>query len=71
MAIIGRSKAAADLPKPKITFIGWFAWAMWLFVHLFSLISYRNRFKTMINWTTSYLTKDQAMRLIINARSKK
>jgi NADH dehydrogenase len=71
MAIIGRSKAAADLPKPKITFLGWFAWAMWLFVHLFSLISYRNRFKTMINWTTSYFTKDQSMRLIVNANSKK
>lgn len=65
MAIIGRSKAAADLPKPKMHFKGWLAWAMWLFVHLFSLISYRNRFKTMVNWTTSYFTKDQTLRMII------
>lgn len=70
MAIIGRSKAAADLPKPKLSFTGWFAWAMWLFVHLFSLISYRNRFKTMVNWTMSYFSKDQSMRLIVRANSK-
>lgn len=65
MAIIGRSKAAADLPKPRMHFTGWLAWAMWLFVHLFSLISYRNRLKTMVNWTTSYFTKDQTLRMII------
>ena len=65
MAIIGRSKAVADLPKPKISFNGWFAWMMWLFVHLFSLINYRNRIKTMYNWTVAYFTKDQSMRLII------
>lgn len=71
MAIIGRSKAAADLPKPKIHFQGWLAWIMWLFVHLFSLISYRNRIKTMYNWTTSYFTKNQSMRMIIRSNAKK
>lgn len=65
MAIIGRSKAVADLPKPKLNFKGWLAWMMWLFVHLFSLINYRNRLKTMYNWTVAYFTKDQSMRLII------
>ena len=65
MAIIGRSKAVADLPKPKLNFNGWIAWMMWLFVHLFSLINYRNRLKTMYNWTVAYFTKDQSMRLII------
>ena len=65
MAIIGRSKAVADLPKPKLNFNGWLAWMMWLFVHLFSLINYRNRIKTMYNWTVAYFTKDQSMRLII------
>lgn len=65
MAIIGRSKAVADLPKPKLNFNGWIAWMMWLFVHLFSLINYRNRIKTMYNWTVAYFTKDQSMRLII------
>lgn len=65
MAIIGRSKAVADLPRPKKTFKGWIAWMMWLFVHLFSLINYRNRLKTMFNWTLSYFTRDQSLRMII------
>jgi NADH dehydrogenase len=65
MAIIGRSKAVTEIPSPKINITGWLAWAMWLFVHLFSLISYRNRLKTMYNWTIAYLTKDQTLRMII------
>ncbi len=65
MAIIGRSKAVANLPRPKLDITGWLAWMMWLFVHLFSLINYRNRIKTMYNWTTAYFTKDQALRMII------
>lgn len=65
MAIIGRSKAVADLPRPEKTFKGWIAWMMWLFVHLFSLINYRNRLKTMFNWTLSYFTRDQSLRMII------
>jgi NADH dehydrogenase len=65
MAIIGRSKAVADIPKPVVHINGFIAWAMWLFVHLYSLINYRNRIKTMYNWTTSYFTKDQSLRMII------
>lgn len=70
MAIIGRSKAVAEIPSPKMNFKGWIAWAMWLFIHLFSLISYRNRIKTMYNWTIAYFTKDQSLRMIIRAKSK-
>jgi NADH:ubiquinone reductase (H+-translocating) len=72
MAIIGRNKAVAEIPRPKLNFKGWFAWAMWLFVHLFSLINYRNRIKTMYNWTAAYITKDQSLRMIIrpSAREK-
>lgn len=65
MAIIGRSMAVANLPHPKLDITGWLAWVMWLFVHLFSLINYRNRIKTMYNWTTAYFTKDQTLRMII------
>lgn len=70
MAIIGRSKAVADIPKPKLNFKGWIAWMMWLFIHLFALISYRNRLQTMYNWTTAYFTKDQALRMIIRPSIK-
>ena len=69
MAIIGRSKAAADIPKPKMRINGFIAWIMWLFVHLFSLINYRNRIKTMYNWTVAYFTKDQSLRMIIRPKA--
>jgi len=70
IAIIGRSKAVADIPKPKVHISGFVAWIMWLFVHLFSLINYRNRIKTMYNWTLAYFTRDQSLRLIIRPRKE-
>ncbi len=65
LAIIGRSKAVADLTTPNKTFTGWIAWVIWLFVHLFQLINYRNRIKTMWNWTTAYFTQDQSLGMIV------
>lgn len=65
MAIIGRNKAVADLPKPEMHFNGLVAWMTWLFVHLFSLITYRNRVMTLLNWGVAYFTKDQSLRMII------
>jgi NADH dehydrogenase len=70
MAIIGRNKAVADLPKPKMHFNGFIAWLMWLFIHLISLINYRNRLKTFSNWTAAYFTKDQSLRMIIRPTIK-
>lgn len=65
MAIIGRNKAVADLPSPKLHFKGFIAWLMWLFIHLISLINFRNRIKTLYNWMIAYFTKDQSLRMII------
>jgi NADH dehydrogenase len=65
MAIIGRSKAVAEIPKPKIFFKGFIAWAAWLFVHLFSLIDVRNKIKTIFNWMISLFSNDQSMRVIV------
>lgn len=70
MAIIGRNQAVADLPKPKIHMSGYIAWLTWLFVHLLSLISYRNRFNTLYNWTVAYFSKDQSLRMIIRPVDK-
>jgi len=71
MAIIGSNKAVADMPKPKMHFRGFMAWFIWLFVHLFALIDYRNRVRTFYNWSTEYLTKNQDLRLIIRPSRKK
>ena len=65
MAIIGKNKAVVDLPKPKMHFKGFFAWMIWLFIHLISLIAYRNRIKTFYNWMIAYFSKDQSLRMII------
>lgn len=71
MAIIGKNKAVVDLPKPKLHFNGFFAWLIWLFVHLMSLISYRNRIKTFYNWMIAYFSKDQSLRMIIRPEKRK
>ncbi|KIC94122.1 NAD(P)/FAD-dependent oxidoreductase [Flavihumibacter solisilvae] len=65
MAIIGRNKAVADLPKPKLHLKGFIAWFIWIFVHLMSLVNYRNKLRTLYNWTGSYFTRDQSLRMII------
>jgi NADH dehydrogenase len=68
MAIIGRNKAVADLPLSRLHFSGFIAWAMWLFIHLISLINYRNRIKTLYNWMVAYLNKDQSLRFIVRPK---
>lgn len=65
MAIMGRNKAVVDLPKPKLHLNGLIAWMAWLFIHLLSLISYRNRINTLYNWTVAYFARDQSLRMII------
>ena len=71
MAIIGKNKAVADIPKPELHFKGFIAWAMWLFIHLVSLISYRNRVTTFYNWMVAYFSKDNSLRMIIRPEKRK
>ena len=70
MAIIGRNKAVVDLPKPKLHMHGFIAWLAWLFIHLASLITYRNRVRTFWNWMIAYFTKDQSLRMILRPAAK-
>lgn len=71
MAIIGKNKAVVDIPKPKLHFKGFIAWLMWLFIHLMSLIGYRNRIATAWNWMIAYFSQDQSLRMIIRPNKKK
>lgn len=64
MAVIGRNMAVADLP-PNFHFKGFIAYFIWGFIHLISLVHYRNRFTTFYNWVVAYFTRDQALRMII------
>lgn len=70
MAIIGRSKAVVDLPKPKIHFNGIIAWLAWLFVHLMSLSMPRNKVNTIYHWALAYFTKNSSLRMIIKPEKK-
>jgi NADH dehydrogenase len=63
MATIGRNKAVADIGKFKTA--GFFAWIMWLFVHLVSLVGFRNKVIVTLNWFWNYITYDQSLRVII------
>lgn len=63
MATIGRNKAVVDLKSYK--FSGFFAWFVWMFVHLMSLVGFRNRIVVLFNWTYNYINFDKAARLII------
>jgi NADH:ubiquinone reductase (H+-translocating) len=67
MATVGRNKAVVDLKSFK--FQGFFAWFVWMFVHLLSLIGFRNKLFVFINWLVSYFSYDKSNRLII-ARPK-
>ena len=69
MATIGRNKAVVDLPNFK--FQGIFAWFVWMFVHLFSLVGFRNRTVVFINWVYNYIRFDREARLIIRPYKKK
>ena len=62
MATIGRKKAIADLKGFK--FKGFIAWMMWLFLHVFFLIGFRNRLSVMFSWFWAYLTRERSARLI-------
>ncbi len=63
MATIGRNKAVVDLQKVK--FQGLFAWFVWMFIHLISLVGFRNKVITFFNWSYNYFNFDKGVRLII------
>ncbi|CAM3378848.1 NAD(P)/FAD-dependent oxidoreductase [Aequorivita lipolytica] len=68
MATVGRNKAVVDIGK--LHFGGAIAWFLWMFVHLWFLVGFRNRVVTFFNWTYSYINYDRAARLIIRPFKK-
>ena len=69
MATIGRNLAVVDLSHYH--FSGVFAWFLWMFVHLFSLIGFKNRAVVFLNWVYNYIKFDREGRLIIRPYKKK
>ena len=68
LAIISKYKAVADLPK--LFFKGFFAWMVWLFIHIIPLIGFRNKIKLAFSWMWSFITNDPTLRLIIRPEKK-
>jgi len=64
MATVGRNLAVVDIPKPKLHFGGFFAWLIWMFLHLVLILGVKNKIQIFINWMYNYITYDQSLRLI-------
>ena len=62
MATIGKSRAVAQIGS--VTLTGRIAWLTWLFVHVASLIGFRNRVAVLFNWFWSYMFSKREARLI-------
>jgi NADH dehydrogenase len=63
MATIGRNKAVAQIGSFK--FHGMFAWWLWLFVHVMSLVDYRRRALVLFEWAWAYFTWQRRSRVIL------
>jgi NADH dehydrogenase len=68
MATIGRSKAIVEVGKLK--FSGFFAWLVWLVIHIYYLSGFKNKFFVFLNWTWSYLSFKKGARLILSKKWK-
>ncbi|WP_373522292.1 NAD(P)/FAD-dependent oxidoreductase [Aquiflexum sp.] len=66
MATVGKSMAVVDLPF--ISFHGFFAWFVWLFVHLMAILGVKNKLMVLLTWSWKYLSFDPSLRLLIRPR---
>jgi NADH:ubiquinone reductase (H+-translocating) len=72
MATIGRNHAVADLKvfNKEYKTQGFFAWLIWMFIHLISVVGFRNRLVVFLNWMWSYFSYDKGIRLIIGPKKE-
>ena len=68
MATIGKHRAVVDLPF--MSFKGYFAWFVWMFLHLMLILSVKNKLMIFIDWAWNYLTNDSSLRLIFYPRKQ-
>ncbi len=68
LATIGRSAGVADFGR--LRFSGWTAWMLWLCVHIFFLIGFRNRFIVVFEWAWAWLTYQRGSRVIPDTTSE-
>jgi NADH dehydrogenase len=66
MATIGRGSAVADIGRFRLS--GLVAWLIWIFIHIFALIGFRNRIAVMSEWAWAYVTFQRRVRLITGGK---
>jgi NADH dehydrogenase len=71
MATVGRNLAVVDIPKPKLHFGGWFAWMIWMSLHLMLILGVKNRFFVFLNWLYNYFTYDQSLLIFKEFKNQK
>lgn len=64
LATIGRHRAVASFGGGRLRFGGYFAWFLWLFIHIMYLVGFRNRFSVLLQWAYNYLFFERGVRLI-------
>ncbi len=62
LAVIGRNSAVASIGRFRLT--GFFAWLIWLFIHIRYLIEYDNKVLVLTQWAWNYFTRKRGARLI-------
>jgi NADH dehydrogenase len=67
MATVGKNLAVVELPH--FHFQGIFAWFVWMFIHLMSIIGVRNKLMIFMNWAWKYFRYDQSTRLILRPKN--
>jgi NADH dehydrogenase len=63
LATVGENKAVADIGR--LRFHGFFAWLLWMFVHLMSLMGFSNKLSVLVSWASKYLTRNTDNRIIV------
>lgn len=63
MATVGKHRAVTVVKG--VTFGGWVAWMMWMFIHLISILGMRNKLSVLTNWVWNYMTHTTSLRLLL------
>ncbi|MFO7558216.1 MAG: NAD(P)/FAD-dependent oxidoreductase [Desulfobacterales bacterium] len=66
LAAIGRNKAVLEIGYFKLG--GFWAWIIWLFVHIYYLIGFQNKFMVFVQWAFSYLSFKKGARLVVDKK---
>lgn len=68
LATIGRAAAVARFRSVRLS--GFLAWIAWIFIHIFFLIGFRNRFIVLFEWAWAYATWHRSARLITGGSNR-